>query len=400
MGSTPICAVIGQGYVGLPLSLELCKIGYKVFAVDIDAVRIGELKLGKTNVEGIDTNELRAQISNGRLMPTTDFNDVSGSEVIFLCVPTPLGTDRKPDLKILESASKSIAPFLTPGVIVITESTIEPGTTRNILTPIFEQGSGLNRDEIHIVFSPERIDPANEKWRIDNTPKLVAGLREESAQKAKDLYLNFITDVHVCSSLEVAETAKLLENTFRLINISFVNELMIFCEKIGIDINHVIEAAATKPYGFMPFYPSIGVGGHCIPVDPLYLADKARKSGAIQKMIELADDINLNMPNYFVERAEAKIGGLKEKKVLVVGVAYKPNVSDVRETPVKSLIKGLKQKGAQVYWHDDLVKDWNGEKTVTLSSDFDLAILATPHDYLDLTKLGNVPILNTRGSIQ
>jgi UDP-N-acetyl-D-glucosamine dehydrogenase len=162
----------------------------------------------------------------------------------------------------------------------------------------------------------------------------------------------------------------------------------------------VIEAAATKPYGFMPFYPSIGVGGHCIPVDPLYLADKARKSGAIQKMIELADDINLSMPNYFVDRAETKIGGLKEKKVLVIGVAYKPNVSDVRETQVKSLINGLKQKGAQVYWHDDLVKDWNGEKTVTLSSDFDLAILATPHDYLDLTKLGNVPILNTRGSIQ
>jgi len=399
MSSTRLCSVIGQGYVGLPLSLELCKIGYKVIAVDIDSRKIEELKLGKTNIEGIDVKQLSSQISAGNLIPTTDFNSVAGSEVILLCVPTPLGNDRKPNLAKLESASKSVSPFLKPDSLIITESTIEPGTTRDVLTPIFENGSGLNRDQLHIVFSPERIDPANTKWRIDNTPKLVAGLREESAQKAKDFYLKFISEVHVCSSLEVAETAKLLENTFRLINISFINELMIFCEKIGVDIKHVIEAAATKPYGFMPFYPSVGVGGHCIPVDPLYLADKARRSGAIQKMIELADAINRSMPNYFVDRAEAKIGGLKNKRILVVGVAYKPNVADIRETPVESLLEGLKTKGAKVFWHDDLVKEWNGENSVALSNDFDLAILATPHDYLDLTKLGDVPILNTRGSI-
>ena len=203
----------------------------------------------------------------------------------------------------------------------------------------------------------------------------------------------------VVESLEVAETAKLLENSFRLVNISFVNEISIFCQKLGIDVNAVINAASTKPYGFMPFYPSIGVGGHCIPVDPLYLSNKAREIGAPTRFIELADQINQEMPGYFVSRAEEKLGGLKGKKVLVVGVSYKPNVADVRESPVEALINGLKQKGAQVSWHDDLVKEWNGEMSVTLSIDFDLAIIATPHDYLDLTKLGNVTILNTRGSI-
>ena len=202
-----------------------------------------------------------------------------------------------------------------------------------------------------------------------------------------------------CESLEIAETAKLLENTFRLINISFINELAIFCQKLNIDINQVIKAAATKPYGFMPFYPSIGVGGHCIPVDPLYLANKAREIGAPTRFIDLADQINQEIPDYFVGRAEEKLGGLKGAKVLVVGVSYKPNVADVRETPVEALILGLKQKGAMVVWHDDLVKEWNSEKSVPLSSDFDLAIIATPHDYLDLTRLGNVPILNTRGSV-
>ena len=218
-------------------------------------------------------------------------------------------------------------------------------------------------------------------------------------QRACLFYTDFIDSVFECSSFEVAESAKLLENTFRLVNISFINELSIFCQKLGIDVNEVIKAAATKPYGFMPFYPSIGVGGHCIPVDPLYLANKAREIGAPTRFIELADQINQEMPGYFVGRAEEKVGGLKSKKVLVVGVSYKPNVADVRESPVEALIAGLKQKGAQVFWHDDLVKEWNGEESVALSNEYDLAIIATPHTYLDLTKLGDMPILNTRGSI-
>jgi UDP-N-acetyl-D-glucosamine dehydrogenase len=227
----------------------------------------------------------------------------------------------------------------------------------------------------------------------------VAGLTEDSSKRASEFYGKFIESITICSSLEIAETAKLLENSFRFINISFINELAIFCQKIKIDINEVISAAATKPYGFMPFFPSIGVGGHCIPVDPLYLANAANAAGAPSRLIGLADQINQEMPGYFVGRAEEKIGRLKDKKVLVVGVSYKPNVADTRESPVEALISGLRGKGAQVIWHDDLVKAWKGEKSVALSSDFDLAIIATPHDYLDLSRLGNVPILNTRGSI-
>jgi UDP-N-acetyl-D-glucosamine dehydrogenase len=239
----------------------------------------------------------------------------------------------------------------------------------------------------------------NLHWKIKNTPKIVAGMTSEAKNLAVKFYSEFIDEVIECESIEVAETAKLLENSFRFINISFINELSIFCQKLGINLNEVVNAAATKPYGFMPFYPSIGIGGHCIPVDPLYLANKAREIGAPTRFIDLADQINQEMPGYFVGRSEEKIGGLKGKKVLVIGVSYKPNVADVRETPVEALILGLKNKGAEVFWHDDLVKEWNAEKSVALSNEYDLAIIATPHDYLDLSKLGNVPILNTRGSI-
>jgi UDP-N-acetyl-D-glucosamine dehydrogenase len=267
------------------------------------------------------------------------------------------------------------------------------------LLPILEKESGLKTDQFNLAFSPERIDPKSINWTVKNTPKLVSGLTESAKQKAIEFYEKFIDSLIECDSLEIAETAKLLENTFRLVNISFINEIAILCQKLKIDVNKVIDAASTKPYGFMPFYPSIGVGGHCIPVDPLYLANKAREVGAPTRFIDLADQINQEMPEYFVGRALEMLGNLKGKKVLVVGVSYKPNVADVRETPVAALIAGLDKIGAQVSWHDNLVKEWNGNKSVALSDNYDLAILATPHNYLDLTKLGNVPILNTRSSI-
>jgi UDP-N-acetyl-D-glucosamine dehydrogenase len=194
--------------------------------------------------------------------------------------------------------------------------------------------------------------------------------------------------------------AKLLENSFRLINISFINEIAMYSQKLGIDVNQVIKAASTKPFGFMPFYPSLGIGGHCIPVDPIYLANAAKAVGAPTRLIELADQINQELPEYFISRAEEKIGDLKNKRVLVIGIAYKPDVADVRETPVENLIIGLKSKGAQVFWHDDLVREWNGEKSVAISNSYDLAIIATPHSYLDLAELESLPILNTRGSTQ
>ena len=392
-------AVIGLGYVGLPLAIESAKADYSTIGFEIDLDRIRNLNLGISYLEDIDDDSLKDQISSGKFRASQDFSEMNQADVVVICVPTPLLENHKPDLSAVESAANSIAKYLTKGQLVILESTVEPETTRKFLVPLLEKGSGLKSEEFDVVFSPERIDPTNKKWTLKNTPKIVAGLTNKAGTRAADFYSKFIDNVIVVESLEVAETAKLLENSFRLVNISFVNEISIFCQKLGIDVNAVINAASTKPYGFMPFYPSIGVGGHCIPVDPLYLSNKAREIGAPTRFIELADQINQEMPGYFVSRAEEKLGGLKGKKVLVVGVSYKPNVADVRESPVEALINGLKQKGAQVSWHDDLVKEWNGEMSVTLSIDFDLAIIATPHDYLDLTKLGNVTILNTRGSI-
>ena len=392
-------AVIGLGYVGLPLALSASNSGYKVVGIDNNVNKVNVLKAGGTSIEDIENFAVLNSINKGNLLISDDFSEISGSEVILICVPTPLNNYFKPDLSHIELAANSLSPYIQPGTLIILESTVEPSTTRNFLRPILEQGSGLTSDQFFVAFSPERIDPSNHLWHIKNTPKLVAGLTDVACTLAMQFYGNFIDELVQCQSLEIAETAKLLENSFRLVNISFINELSIFCQKLGIDVNEVIKAAATKPYGFMPFYPSVGVGGHCIPVDPLYLSNKAREIGAPTRFINLADQINREMPGYFVGRAEEKLGGLKNKKILVVGVAYKPNVADVRETPVSALINGLREKGAQVSWHDDLVKEWNGEKSVPLSSDFDLVIIATPHDYLDLTKLGNVPILNTRGSV-
>ena len=392
-------SIIGLGYVGLPLSVAAANSGFQVTGIDINQVRVNLINKGNSTLEDITDEVVSDLVKKEKILATTEFSRINDSEIVIICVPTPLSKTRKPDISILESATRAIAPFLRKNMLVILESTVEPRTTRNLLVPLLEEGSGLKASEFFVAFSPERIDPANKSWGVKNTPKLVSGLTNEACEKAIEFYSKFIQNIVKCDSLEIAETSKLLENSFRLINVSFINELSIFCQKLGIDVNAVISAAATKPYGFMPFYPSIGVGGHCIPVDPIYLANAARAVGAPTRFIDLADQINQEMPGYSVGRAEEKLGGLKAKKVLVIGVSYKSNVADVRETPVESLIFGLKQKGAQVYWHDDLVKEWNGEKSVTLSSDFDLAIIATPHDYLDLTKLGNVPILNTRGSI-
>ena len=391
--------VVGQGYVGLPLAIAAAHAGQFVYGLDSNESKIAILSSGKTIIEDLTDDVIKKSIDSKLFLPTTDESVISKSDLILICVPTPLSDDHKPDLTLLISAITTVGKNLKSGTLVIVESTIEPGTCRNILLPILLKESGLKLGDVEIAYSPERIDPSNKKWGIRNTPKLVAGLTENSAKRASEFYGKFIESMTICSSLEIAETAKLLENSFRFVNISFINELAIFCQKIEIDVNEVISAAATKPYGFMPFYPSIGVGGHCIPVDPLYLANAATAVGAPSRLIGLADQINQEMPGYFVGRAEEKIGGLKNKKVLVVGVSYKPNVADTRESPVEALISGLRGKGAQVIWHDDLVKVWNGEKSVALSGDFDLAIIATPHDYLDLSKLGNVPILNTRGSI-
>jgi UDP-N-acetyl-D-glucosamine dehydrogenase len=392
-------SVIGLGYVGLPLLVAAANSGYEVTGIDIDQKRVDEISKGRSPIEDISNESIVKLIESKKIFLSADFSRISDSDVVLICVPTPLNLEHSPDILILKKATMDIAPYLSRETLVILESTVEPGTTRNILVPILEKGSGLKKEEFFVAFSPERIDPSNKVWGVENTPKLVSGINPKSSKRATEFYSKFIQNLIECDSLEIAETSKLLENSFRLINISFINEFAIFCQKLGIDVNAVIHAANTKPYGFMPFFPSIGIGGHCIPVDPLYLANKAREIGAPIRFIDLADQINQEMPEYFVGRAEENLGGLKGKKVLVVGVSYKPNVADVRETPVEALILGLKNKGAEVFWHDDLVKEWNSEKSVALSNKYDLAILATPHAYLDLTKLGDVPILNTRGSV-
>jgi len=391
-------AVIGQGYVGLPLAIAAAEAGFYVNGLETNEDRVTKISSGVIPIEDLSSARVNKQIELGRYRISNDFSVIKESSVILICVPTPLNANNQPDLSFLNSSVTEISRYLSPGTLVILESTVEPGTTRNILLPALTYGSGLNSDQVDVAFSPERIDPTNKVWNLKTTPKIVSGITELARKRASEFYSKFINTVIECDSPEIAETAKLIENSFRLVNISFINEISIFCNRLGIDVEKVIEAASTKPYGFMPFYPSIGVGGHCIPVDPIYLANAAKSVGVSARFIELADQINQEMPGYFVGRAEEKLTSLQNKKILVVGVSYKPNVADVRETPVEALIFGLKNKGAETFWHDDLVKDWNGEKSVALSNKYDLAILATPHDYLDLTKLGDVPILNTRGS--
>ncbi len=384
--------------MGLPLAVSCGQSGFEVTGIDLDIEKVSRLNKNQSPIEDVSDQELKTLSESGKYKAITKYTIDPSTEIICICVPTPLSANHQPDLDMLTAAATAVGKSLKSGMLVIIESTIQPGTTRNVVVPILEKESGLKIDQFGVAYSPERIDPMNKKFKINNTPKLVAGLTPKAAIKAKEFYSKFIDQVDLCVSLEVAETAKLLENSFRLVNISFINELAIFCQKIGIDVNEVIKAASTKPYGFMPFYPSVGAGGHCIPVDPLYLAQAARLAGAPTRFIELADEINLGMPTYFVGRASEMLGGLKDKKVLVIGVSYKPNVADTRETPVEVLINGLKKSGAVVSWHDELVKNWNGERSVGLGPGFDLAILATPHDYLDLSLLENVPLLDTRGS--
>ena len=392
-------AVVGQGYVGLPLAIAAANASFRVIGLDNDRNKVANLNNFISEIEGISSDELKKITSKGNYHATDDFSEIAGAAIILICVPTPLGNNGEPDLKFLIEATTKVAKNMSKGTLVIIESTVAPGTTRNMIVPLIKSESKLGDENFTVAFSPERVDPLNDTWGINNTPKLLSALTEEGYHLAFNFYSKFVNTIIKCDSTEVAETAKLLENSFRLINISFINEISIFCQKLGIEVNLVIKAASTKPFGFMPFYPGIGIGGHCIPVDPIYLATAAKSIGVPTRFIDLAHQINQEMPGYFVGRAEEKIGGLMDKKVLVIGVSYKPNMADIRETPVEALILGLRNKGAEVFWHDDLVKEWRDEKSVALSDVYDLAIIATSHAYLDLTKLGDVPILNTRGSI-
>jgi UDP-N-acetyl-D-glucosamine dehydrogenase len=391
--------VVGQGYVGLPLALALSDFGHQVVGYDTDANKVALINQGVSPIEDIKNDYLLDLIAKRKYQASNEVADIFDSEIYIVCVPTPITENKKPDLSYLQAAIELIGNNLSRTNMVIIESTIAPGTTRNFILPILLKLSRLRIDDFDLCFSPERIDPSNKTWNITNTPKIVAGLSESSKERGYAFYSQIIENVIQTPSLEVAETAKLLENTFRFINISFINEMLMFCEKLGIEINHVIEASATKPYGFMKFMPSLGIGGHCIPVDPFYLADTARSLNSPLSFINTAEVVNDNMPEYFAKRARLILKDPLNKKIMILGVAYKPNVSDVRETPVKALIEILRSEGAIVNWHDELVGSWMNEKSADLTPDYDLAILATKHDYFELKALGSVPILNTNKSI-
>ncbi len=370
-------SIIGQGYVGLSLAIAAEKAGHHVVGFDVNAELVKQLQSGASHVEGVASSELQ---SAKNYAPTSDASLIDGSEVLIIAVPTPLDGSRKPDLSYLNSACRAITENLKNKALIINESTSFPGTLRDLISAQIEKESGLG----HLyAASPERVDPGNLLWNQANTPRLVAGLTEEATKKAAEFYSSFCANVVTVSSPEVAEAAKLFENTFRQVNIAMVNELAQISHGLDIDVREVLDAAATKPFGFMKFNPSLGVGGHCIPVDPSYLSFAAENAGIEASFIDLANEINLEMPSYVANRIANEVGGLQGKKVLVAGLSYKANVSDLRESPSLLLIDALEVLGAEVIKHDPLIV---GTSEI---ANCDVAILAVAHDAIDKEMLKN-----------
>jgi UDP-N-acetyl-D-glucosamine dehydrogenase len=397
-----ILAIIGQGYVGLPLAMAAVDAGWTVIGVDNFDAKVAQISAGTSPVEDISDAQLRAAISKGVYKATTDYSAVSQASVITICVPTPLDEKREPDLTLLRSAATGIAPFVSNETLVVSESTSYPGTLRDIIIPIVSALKPHETSAVYFASAPERVNPGDPIWNQKNTPRLVGAIDAESQKRALAFYESICDAAVSVSTPEVAEAAKLLENTFRLVNIALVNEFTQLCAASGINVHEVIDAASSKPYGFMPFRPGVGVGGHCIPVDPLYLTWWARQNGERATFVESADSVNHAMPKYVAERALSMVdSNIKNPKVLILGVAYKPGVADVRETPVSELRDQLKVKGADIAWHDPLVQVWEGSNPVDLDWDCDVAILATKQPGMILEQLINrgVQILDCTNSL-
>ena len=397
-----ILAIIGQGYVGLPLAMAAVDAGWSVIGVDNFEAKVTQINGGSSPVEDISDAQLQAAISKRAYRATTDFSAVSEASVITICVPTPLNEKREPDLALLRSAATSIAPYVSDEALVVSESTSYPGTLREIIIPIVNQLKPKDSSRIYFASAPERVNPGDPVWNQKNTPRLVGSIDKESQQRALAFYESICDAAVSVSTPEVAEAAKLLENTFRLVNIALINEFTQLCSASGINVYEVIDAASSKPYGFMPFRPGVGVGGHCIPVDPLYLTWWARQNGGKAAFVESADSINHAMPKYVAERALSMVdANIKNPKVLILGVAYKPGVGDVRETPVSELRDYLKAQGAEVAWHDPLVPAWEGSNPVDLEWHCDVAILATRQPGMNLEHLidRGIQILDCTNSI-
>jgi UDP-N-acetyl-D-glucosamine dehydrogenase len=397
---TAIIGVIGLGYVGLPLIRAFVKAGFKTLGFDVDPQKVTKLKEGKSYIAHIPSEWIRQCIANGSFDPTIEMHRLSEADALLICVPTPLSESRDPDLYYVESTTEAITRTLRPGQLVILESTTYPGTTREIMLPILNRSGLLAGKDFFLAFSPEREDPGNPDFTAEGIPKLVGGLDTDSGNLATTLYSQAITKVIQVSSCEVAEAAKIVENTYRCVNIAMVNELKVVFERLGIDIWEVIEAAKTKPFGFQPFYPGPGLGGHCIPIDPFYLSWCARRAGLTTRFIELAGEINTSMPLYVVRRLSDalndKMKPLKGSKIFVLGAAYKKDVDDPRESPSFELIDRLIQKGAVVSYNDPHIpvlpkmRHWTNipaMESSPLTAEFvasqDCVLIATNHSAYD-----------------
>ncbi len=391
-------AIVGAGYVGVPLAQVFGEAGKRVVLVDIDPRRVEQLNAGESYIEDVPAEELGRLVAAGGLRATTDYDVLRSSDAILIALPTPLSKQREPDLSILKAAAAEIAKRLRPGHLVVLESTTYPGTTREELQPILEAGSGLRAGgDFHLAFSPERVDPGRTDWTTRSVPKVVGGIDAESTEAAAALYGSAIDTIHRVSSPEAAELTKLLENIFRSVNIALVNELARLCDRMGIYIWEVIDAASTKPFGFMRFEPGPGLGGHCIPIDPFYLTWKAREYDFTTEFIELAGKVNQAMPYYCRSRVSQALNhglgrSLSGSRVLVLGVAYKADISDLRESPAVKLIELLQRAGAQVDYHDPHVPSFE-QAGLSLASvplqpqDYDAVVIATAHSDIDYAAL-------------
>jgi UDP-N-acetyl-D-glucosamine dehydrogenase len=352
-------SVIGLGYVGLPLLVEFARAGFETVGVDVDEKKVKRINEGTSYIKDVASADLRDALESGRMSATTDFSALSGVDTVNICVPTPLRKTRDPDISYIVSAVEEIAKFLHENMLIILESTTYPGTTEEVILPMLESERFKVGENLFLGFSPERVDPGNPKFGTHNIPKVVGGITPACTEAAMALYSSTLSTIVPVSSARVAETVKLLENTFRSVNIGLVNEIALMCNKMEIDVWEVIDAAATKPFGFMPFYPGPGLGGHCIPIDPFYLSWKARLSGFEARFIELAGQINGQMPEYVVEKISTALNRSKKSvngsRILIIGISYKSDIDDIRESPALDIIRLLQRRGAEVVIHDPLV---------------------------------------------
>jgi UDP-N-acetyl-D-glucosamine dehydrogenase len=393
-------SIIGQGYVGLTIS-AFAGAGHHVVGFDKNQLIVDQLNKGISHIEGVENSAITGLISQGKYKATTLGSDIQGSDIVVIAVPTPLDHKREPDLSYIDAACKVIGENLDSPALIINESTSYPGTIRNYIKPSIKKYSRVLVSHEYAI-SPERVDPGRSDYNQKNTARLFAGLTPEATKRTRDFYSTFCDNLIEVSSPEVAEAAKLFENSFRQVNIALVNELAQISHALGIDVRETLDAAGTKPYGFMKFTPSAGVGGHCIPVDPSYLSYVAEKAGVSATFIQRANEVNLQMPKYIAARVAKDNGGsLKGKKVLVVGVAYKPNVADTRETPSELLIDALEQLGAEVTWNDPVVKSWRGKDSAALGG-VDITVVATKHDVVSVEEIQNSApyVFDTTGKVK